>query len=253
MKRTFSIIICSLIFLILNNGNSIAVEETEDQVLIESYYEDITGDGQKDEIRLMGVPFSEETSYFHSIWVDISTPNDREWKISYEGGYDPSLQFIDVNHDNINDIIYQSATGGTGELYHYNVHTLANDKVSVIELPKPAYISGKFQEDFKASLTITPGKDPIIVDLKDRADDYIRLGLYNTEGELQEQKTLMVDPIAFFDPVFINKEKGYGLKSYQQISGAYHADQLGTIETLWYLEKDKWRNVKTEWVPSDIE
>ncbi|MFK4997211.1 hypothetical protein ACI2OX_05220 [Bacillus sp. N9] len=57
----------------------------------------------------------------------------------------------------------------------------------------------------------------------------------------------MIDPIAFYDIVQVKNKGGAGLKSYRQISGAYHADGLGTVETIWYDDKGKWDPVHTEW------
>ena len=57
----------------------------------------------------------------------------------------------------------------------------------------------------------------------------------------------MIDPIAFFEPVEISDRNGYGLKSFKQISGAYHADQLGVVETLWYYEDGKWIALQVDW------
>ncbi|MFD1040164.1 hypothetical protein ACFQ3N_17465 [Virgibacillus byunsanensis] len=232
------------------NTQHVVAEPSNDQQLIETYQEDITGDGQKDDIKLEGILFSPDTTYYRSLWVDITTSRKSEWTINYEGGYDPSIQFIDLNHDDVNDIFFQSATGGSGGLYNYYLHTLANEKVKEIPLPEPDFIKGQFIDDFKAELTIAPGEKPLILNLEEKASEYIQLDIYNKKGRLMEETSLMIDPIAFFEPISISKSKGYGLKSYQQVSGAYHADQLGTIETLWYFEDDIWTNVKTQWVPA---
>ncbi|WP_461177103.1 hypothetical protein [Virgibacillus ainsalahensis] len=221
-------------------------------MLIETYEADITGDGQNEVIELKGVLFSQDTNYFRDIWADITSPSyENEWKISYGGGYEPALQFIDLNHDNVKDIFYQSATGGSGGLYSYHLHTLKNDELTEIPLPQQPNIKAEFAENFNVDIQLTPNDKPITVDVSDRKNDYIRLGMYNEAGELIEPTDAMIDPIAFFDPVLISKTKGYGLKSYQQISGAYHADQLGTIETLWYYENEEWIILQTEWVPSN--
>jgi len=67
---------------------------------------------------------------------------------------------------------------------------------------------------------------------------------------LNEPAELMIDPIAFFQIVKINGKAGYGLKSYRQVSGAYHADGIGTIEVLSYFENGDWSTIKVEWKPS---
>ncbi|PAV27715.1 hypothetical protein CIL05_20410 [Virgibacillus profundi] len=245
------LIIFALVFLFSLNINSAiyAAEEKPEPGLIETYESDITGDGQDEIIELKGILFSEDASYYREIWAEITSKHGQQWKITYGGGYEPVLQFVDLNHDNINDIFYQSPTGGSGGLYNYQLNTLANEKLTDIPLPEQRYIKGMFEDNFNVIIQISPDSKPIVMDVKDRKDDYIRLGIYDTEGNLLKPKSVMIDPIAFFEPILISKSKGYGLKSYQQISGAYHADRLGTIETLWYYENNEWIILQTDWVP----
>lgn len=60
-----------------------------------------------------------------------------------------------------------------------------------------------------------------------------------------EPTTLMIDPVAFFEVIDLEDKNEAGLKSYQQISGAYHADRIGTVESIWVYDKDKWILLKT--------
>jgi hypothetical protein len=220
-------------------------------ILIETYEADITSDGNNEKIELKGVLFSPDSKFYQQLWAEISNQKKEKWKIYYPGGYDPTLQFIDLNHDNKTDIFYQSATGGSGGLYNYQLNTITIDTVQEIELPKQMYLSGVFKDNFKIELKLTATSEPIIIDVKNRAEDYVRLGIYDQQGELlSKNKTVMIDPIAFFEPLIVNETKGYGLKSYQQISGAYHADRLGTVETVWYFENDNWIILQTKWVPA---
>ncbi len=45
----------------------------------------------------------------------------------------------------------------------------------------------------------------------------------------------------------ISDSQGYGLKSSQEIYGTNKDDSLGTIETLWYFEDEKWIILQTKW------
>ncbi|MFZ3580414.1 hypothetical protein [Virgibacillus sp. DJP39] len=218
---------------------------------VQSYKEDLTGDGKTETIFLKAIPFSKDSAYFQKVWANITSSESKKWTIPYEGGYEPKLQFYDLNHDMTLDVYYQSSTGGSGGLYHSQLNTLENGKLIEIPLPEQHYIKGEFIEGFKASLSLSPGSKSIIMDVKNRSDDYTRLGIYNKQGNLLKSTPLLIDPIAFYEPILISKSKGYGLKSYQQIYGAYHADQLGTIETIWYYEAGRWIIITTKWVPSE--
>ncbi|WP_249871125.1 hypothetical protein [Oceanobacillus saliphilus] len=241
-----------LLLLFIPTVSYSAETEPKDTIVIDTYQEDLTGDGDNEKIELKGILFSQDAQYYQNIWTEISSASGPNWSINYGGGYDPQLQFIDLNHDKVKDIFYQSPTGGSGGLYSYNLQTLAKGDLKELELPKQHYVKGMFEDNFIVSIDFVPEGQPDLVDVRDRADDYIRLGIYDKSGALLKSPSLMIDPIAFFEPVKISTSKGYGLKSYQQISGAYHADRLGSIKTIWYYENEKWLILKTEWIPARL-
>ncbi|MFD1851165.1 hypothetical protein [Oceanobacillus bengalensis] len=225
----------------------LASSSEQETIVIETYQADITGDGLFEAIELKGTPFSPDAEYFHNIWAEIKSPNDESWTINYGGGYEPEIHFFDFNHDKIKDMLYQSPTGGSGGLYHYDLHTLAGNNLAEIPLPKQPYVSGEFIDDFKVEIKTSPNAEPIIMDVHDRADEYVRLEIYDQDGKLLKDTSPIIEPIAFFESVKISDSKGYGLKSFKQVSGAFHADQLGTIESLWYFTEGEWIILKLEW------
>lgn len=240
-KWTVMVLIALLWMLPLNN---IVLADTSAHTILE-YRHDVTGDGKPEKITLFGIRFANNAAYYKKIWAEIAIQKGKHIKINYEGGYEPKLEFADLNHDGVDDILYSSATGGSGGLYNYALHTVKNAKRLEIPLPEGLQIEGSFQKNFKAVLQIPGIKKPIRLDLRSRKADYLRLGLYQKNGLLNEPTELMIDPIAFFDVV--KMDKGYGLKSYRQVSGAYHADRLGTVETLWYYENGTWNPVDVQW------
>ncbi|WP_026906957.1 hypothetical protein [Paucisalibacillus globulus] len=254
MKKIVYSTLILLLFICLDNYYINGLEENKNEnelKVIKTYEEDLTGNGLKEIIELKGVLFSPDSNYYRDLVAVITTSENKVWEIPYMGGYEPNLSFIDLNHDKVNDIFFQSATGGSGGLYQYHLHTLVKNNLSELPLPEQPFVKGNFLDNFKVGVTISPNSEPIIVDVHNRKDDYIRLGLYSKDGKLIKETSAMVDPIAFLEPKFISKSKGYGLKSYQQVSGAYHADQLGTVESLWYYDRDKWILLQTKWMPSN--
>lgn len=247
MKFLITIMICSVI---LFPAHFSLAEEIPEVTEIQSFEADVTGDGQDEKIILKGILFSEDSSYYQDVWAEITNKLDESWTISYEGGYEPALQLVDLNGDEVKDIFYQSPTGGSGGLHHYQLSSVRNGEVIEIALPEQEYLEGAFEDNFTVKFRLSPTHKPIEIDVSDKKDEYVRLGIYDREGKLLEPNLVMIDPIAYYEPTLISKSKGYGLKSYQQISGAYHADQLGTVETLWYYENGEWIILQTEWIPT---
>src|SRR5699024_7919749 len=245
------LILVALFILLIPSATAAEENSEPPEKQLAKYHENITGDSDIETIELKGKLIAPDSEYYAGIWAAISNQDDQEWKIPFEGGYEPQIHFYDLNHDGVKDIFYQSAAGDSGGLYHYHLHTLKNKKLEEIALPKQEFLKAEFKNNFKVEIQINHEQEPDIVDVKDRSSEYVSLGIYNEDGDLLDETPPMIAPIAYFEPVKVSERKGYGMKSYQKISGAYQADQLGTVETLWYYEKDQWIILKTEWVPSE--
>ncbi|MCJ7840166.1 hypothetical protein MUB24_04415 [Lederbergia sp. NSJ-179] len=248
MNKQFALIFLTFVVCFSFSIPSIAAEKGK---AILEYKHDVTGDGKPDEIMVYGIPFKGGSPYYQKVWAEIITSEGQKLKIDYEGGYEPKLDFADLNHDGVKDILYSSATGGSGGIYNYALHTAKGGKVKEIPLPTPLAIQGYFDQDFVAVIKIPGMKNAITLDLWSRRKDYISTGLYQKNGQLNEPTELMIDPIAFFEVIKIKDKEGFGLKGYRQISGAYHADQLGVVETEWYFENGEWHPVHIEWKATD--
>lgn len=253
MKYFFYVLVLVSLALFIPSLNHVILANEEgnktEPIVIATYEEDITGDGIKESIKLKGILLSEDSGFFHQVWADIKSEHDKEWKISYESGYEPTLTFNDLNHDKVTEMIYRSAADD-GKLKHSHIHTLKNEIVTEIPLPKQHHVQGNFKDNFKVEVSISPNTKPDIVSVEDRTNDYIELGIYDKQGDLQKPTSATIEPIASIEPQLISKSKGMGLKSYQPITGASGTDEIGTIETLWYYEKKDWIILKTEWTPA---
>ncbi len=221
---------------------------TPDQISV--FNEDLTGDGKKESIALKGIQFSNESTFLKDIWANIEMNNQR-WKISYDGGYKPVLQFMDLNHDKVYDVFYKSSKKVNGNAYHHQLNTLKNGTLKKIPLPTQRYIKVQFADNFQIQVQLSPNEKAVTTSFKKRASEYIQHGIYTKNGELLADATVNEEPIASYNPVFISKQKGYGLKSRQPIKGISKDDTLGTIDTLWYFENGKWVILKTKWNPAN--
>ncbi|MBS4195475.1 FG-GAP repeat domain-containing protein [Lederbergia citri] len=250
MKR-YCMVIVSMVLLFTFSHISPVFAAKNPKTILE-YHHDVTGDGQPEKITVYGTPLKDNKDYYYEVWAEVEGKGISKIQINYEGGFEPKLEFADLNHDGVDDILFSSATGGSGGIYNYALHTVKDGKIYEIPLPEPLSIESSFQNNFKAIMTIPGMKNPIHLDLSSRKEDYIKLGLYQKNGMLNEPNELMIDPIAYFKIVKIKGKEGYGLKSYRQVSGAVHADVIGIVEVRSYYENGKWNMIDVQWKPTKI-
>lgn len=219
--------------------------------LINSYEEDITGDGFREYLKLHGNLLSNQSVYYPEVWLDITNPFSQHWKISLQAGYHPDIQFIDLDHDNVFDIFYIVGKDAEKRKYHYQLYTLKNGTIEQIQLPKHKFVQTKLMNEFKIEIKTNPHEKSIIHSIEDK-NKYIEDEIYDKNGKLLlVEKKLQHKPIHFMEPVLISETNGYGLKTYEQIIGVFD-EPIGEIQTLWYFNNDEWIALKTDWVTEQI-
>ncbi|WP_338469372.1 hypothetical protein R4Z10_11090 [Niallia sp. XMNu-256] len=257
MRKEFGLAFIALFFLSLNAiTGAYAVEdkeyknkfnhEKEIQTLIKEE-EDISGDGKLDQIEIKGIPYDDGSAYLREIYLVITGSNGKKVKKELDGGYEPTLKRVDLNHDGIDDLLISIPTGGSGGLSNFFIFSFKDFQLTDLGGgPEPLNITSQFLNNYKAVMTIDNTGETFTFDLKNRKKDYNRLGLY-TRGMLNEPRELMVDPYSTLKPIVV-KEKGetLGLKAIQQVSGAYHADGIAFVESTWYYENGKWNLIHTK-------
>jgi len=245
MKKEFGLALMAFLFLSLNAISGVyALEEKGGMLTLLQQERDISGDGKNDIVTIAGVPYEEGISYLKEIFLQVTVSEGKTYKIDLKSGFDPTIDFIDLNHDGVDDLFISIPTGGSGALSNYFLYTLANDQLIDIGIPDSLTITSQFQDGYKAKMTIENTSETYTFDLKSRKKDYNRLGLYY-KGKLNEPTELMVDPYSLLKPIKLKNDQ-YGLKGIQQISGAYHADGIAFVESKWFYENGKWNIVNTK-------
>jgi hypothetical protein len=250
MKKEFSLALMAFFFLSLNAiTGAYALEEKGEMLTLLQEEKDISGDGKNDKITIVGIPYEEGISYLKEIYLKITASNGETYKVELKSGFDPTIKFVDLNHDGVEDLFISIPTGGSGGLSHYFLYTLKDFQLTDIGIPDSLTITSQFQNGYKASMTIENTGESYTFDLKSRKKDYNRLGLYHN-GKLNEPTELMVDPYSLLKPIIL-KNRSYGLKGIQQISGAYHADGIAFVESKWYYGNGKWNIFGTKVMESE--
>lgn len=239
--------LCTLVIIIPTHLIVQATIEDNESSFINSYEEDITGDGFREYFKLQGTLLSKNSNYYRDVWLTITSPFSEQWKISFDSGYDPKLHLIDLNHDHTFDLLYEVAKNENQKQFHYQLYTLKNGSITKMSLPKHNYIRGKFMDDFKVNIQIDPNKKPIILDVSHLKDKYVQHEVYDQDGNLLAERKLIINQPSYIELTLISESKGYGLKSIQSIKGMDDEDIIGNIETLWYFKDNKWIILKSEW------
>lgn len=187
MKHPISIVLITLILLVTASfSNNLYAAET-DTSSINSFEDDVTGDGLREQIKIKGHLLSENSSFYQNVWIDIESPFKKQWSISLQNGYDPQLKLIDLNHDEVFDLFYQVKTENASDTFNYQFYTLKAGKVTSLPLPKRLYIEGKFIDDFKVNIQLDPHKKPETIDMAHKKAAYIESGIYDSNGTLKEK------------------------------------------------------------------
>lgn len=245
MKRRIAILVHALLLIVMTGIVNVFADEEERKIEILSENKvDVTGNGQEDTVLIKGERFEEGANYFKNLYVVIDASNGKKYKIDLEGGYDPTIEFADLNGDGVKDLFITVPTGGSGGLSNYYLYTLKDFVLTDITVPSPLVIQSQFLDGYKAKITIEETKKTYKFNLKDRAKDYERLGLYNN-GKLNEPTELMVDPFGLLTVTPVKGNK-LGLKGVQRISGAYHADGIADVESTWFYQKGQWKLLDTK-------
>lgn len=213
--------------------------------IIHSYQEDITGDGLHETIHLNGELLSEKSSYYRKIWISIQSPFSNEWKVPLKSGYEPEIKFIDLNGDQINDIFFINKRDEN--IYQYELYTVANGKIKNIPLPKQQYIYARYKQNFKIGLKLSPYHEEKEIDISLHKNDYIRGEIYENDGRLLDEVKPYITPLLSLEPVILNEEKGYGLKSVHELKRFDGGHTIGRIETLWYYKNNVWIILQSKW------
>ncbi|MDQ0413170.1 MULTISPECIES: hypothetical protein [Mesobacillus] len=241
MKKEILIIITAFFLMSLTALTGAYAGESKETESVTGTKEkvDVTGDGKKDLVFVKGIPFEEGTRYLKEIYLKIKASNGNTYKIDLDGGYDPTTEYKDLNHDSVKDIFVSIPTGGSGGLSNYYLYTLKDFKVVNLSVPEPLSVTSQFEDGYKASVRIEQTGQSYSFDLSERKVDYDRLGLYQ-DGKLNEPTELMVLPFGSLKP-FKGEAGQYELIGIQRINGAYNADGIANLESTWVYEKGTWK------------
>jgi hypothetical protein len=240
MRKEIIIALAAFFFMTLSAITGVyAFEESGKVRTLYKHKIDVTGDGTPETVLLKGVPYEKDDEYMKNISIEVITSTKKIFKSKFESGIRPYIIFVDLNHDGVKDVFLTIPTGGSGGISNHYLYTYKNLVEKDLTVPKPLLIKGQFINGYKAKATVAATGDNYVFDLINRKKEYEQMGLYR-KGRLNEPTELMANGYESLTPI-MNKEGQLGLKGFQMISGAAHADSIASVVSIWYFTDGKWK------------
>lgn len=208
------------------------------QIVITQKRGDVTGDGLVDTIFLTG-EMTQESPFWKNITLVIHYGNNDLYErisLKENAGYNPTIFLGDMTGDKVDDIQIVIDTGGSGgTIYSYVFSYLEGELHQIFDTETYNEISAyqvKYLDNYKASVQSSYPKKRYIIDLIYKGKEYLS-EIYQEDGALKTPIEGWVDPMSGLYPIDFARDGTYELLSFQRISGRYHADVIGEVQTTW--------------------
>ncbi|HML31651.1 MULTISPECIES: hypothetical protein [Sporomusa] len=233
--------------------NASAILATEinlpaDYYIFDTLEADVTGDGIADRIYLAGYKIQSNFSAAKNLSITVKSGADKSFirfPLAEVGGYQPYLFAGDFSGDKIADVYVATASGGSGGWSYHNIISFSGGEPKELFGSKENFatnITGKFVDGWKVALANNTDGTTVIVGVAERREDYLQLGIYDEEGKVQKETQTMTAPFVKLEPVDIDHDGVYELKGSQSLSGAYRADRLAEVETMFKYTGTNWQS-----------
>lgn len=212
---------------------------------------DVTGDEMADQIILVGKKiFSPEDIFTDQLTIVIQDGASKKYSAITDeqfSGYAGKLMINDFTGDQVADVMVTASTGGSGGIVNHMIATfIANDsKLIFAELENMGVqMIGEYVDGYQVELevkNIAAVSQTVTIDLHGRKEMYIEQAIYKADGQLLKEIQPIVYPFSRLEVVDVDFDGVYELRGTQRIVGAYGADGIGFIESLWKYEDGKWQ------------
>lgn len=205
---------------------------------------DISGDGKADLLYVIGDKFDKTSNYyeqFYYIYKDGKTGKQSVVKLPYiEGysswGYEPVVELVKLDNDNVYDLQFTSYSGGTGGFTYYNVATFKGGVYKQLLGQKELVgvsVTGKYVDGFKAELYCKEIDKTWYQDLSFQKDTLIEMNIYDKNGKLLSDVEPWTGPF-----VNLKINEGY-ITGYESIKGLANADYIGSLNLTYRYDAGK--------------
>ncbi|WP_139489844.1 hypothetical protein [Brevibacillus dissolubilis] len=209
----------------------------KDAVTIKEASVDVTGDTRPDRIVLAGRPRKDNNIYYEKLYLGVEDPITNQI-VSYdiEGGYSPSLEFVDVTGNKVPEIFISAETGGSGGIINYYLYTYRNKEIHPMPVPQGLDMSGALEDGYQARIYVRDTNQYTTIDLADRAKLYSDLGIYRNNQIVRPVSVMTSRSWQLLKPADPEGDGVYVLWGIQAIKGVANADTIAVAGSEWIWE-----------------
>lgn len=231
----------------INVGDVFSYIDYDNTMYVLNYMmEDVTGDGKKDMIIVVGEKSSIEDINASNMDIVVFEPTSEMFfnlKLKKLNGEMPRLQTSELNGDGVQDIIL-TVDNENGNIM-MRIASWQNSEFKEIFKAKDnkgIVFNGEFMDGFKVYLKCSQYNKELNVDLQDRKENYVTKGFFDESGRLLKSG-VKVTTSGFCSIEFVQLDGYFGIQTVQRIIGFDSDDLLDELTVIWKYENGKW-NVK---------
>lgn len=208
--------------------------------------DDVTGDGEKDMIIVIGEKSEVSETNATNIDVVVYDTQNQEFirgKLKKLNANKPKIYLKDVTGDGINDIVLIAENEDTTNTAR--MLTISDGESKEIFKNKDnrgLIITGAFLDGFKAHITARKINYEKKIEINDKRENYITSGFYDESGRVTGTKN-NITTSGFTKVEFVELNGYYGIKTMQRIKGFDNLDILDQVDVIWKYENGTW-NIK---------
>lgn len=227
------------------------LQRASEQIL-ERIEADVTGDGNADEIWLVGVKKEEASPFITDISIVVKDgASSRRYRIrpSENAGYNPRLFVGDFTGDKVPDILLTIDSGGSGAFTFNYLYSLSRGRLRLLFSSEAYNDYWKYQvtylNGYRLRLVNSNTGNAYTLDIASRGKSYLDQ-IYNPDGTLKKPVEGFVSPLSGLYPVDFDGDGVYELMAMQGVSGLYNADRFGYVTNVLRWQEEGWM-LQNQW------
>jgi len=229
------------------------VLEVQRGEIIDKAIGDVDGDGNDEDVLLMGNKIVSGSHFMGNIYVVIKDRKNGQVKGYIRpvdcGGYDSFLTLTDVTGNGVANVLITSLTGGSGGIVDCRILDFSEGKAEEIftrENNMGISCLGKYLPQYKVELTFPVSGKTIVLDLPGEQDMYRHLNVYDDDGQIKNSGVRpYIQNLCSVVALDVDNDGTSEVVTSQRVVGATNFDTLGYVRTVWKYMAGSWQVKRT--------